>query len=101
MKTLALCAWSIATLAVVWEPSDFGILINVVAVAVLALIAWLVKKGVSSIEKSIDNLTARLTRTNGRLRIAELNIEAIAAKHGIKPRRYVEPSTEDQLEDEQ
>lgn len=100
MKTLLVCAWMAGTVAVVWEPADFGMIINVAAVGVMALIAWLVKKGVASIEESIRTLSTRLTRANGRLRIVELNVERMMAKQGMRPRHYNEdddPEAADEL----
>lgn len=86
MRAVFTLAW-ITALAAVADPVDSSIpavLVNIAAVFIMGVIGALIKRSVTGIEKSIAEVSRRQTKTNSRLRIVELNIERIGAKHGVK-----------------
>lgn len=91
MRFLFPPVWCLTILAAADVASDWTISVNVAGVTVMGIIGYLIRRSVKDIEDDIRGLRKDVRTANGRIRIAELNIERIGAKLGIQVRRYEEP----------
>lgn len=88
MRVAFAAVWMLTLANAASDGGDWTIPVNVAGVTIMGVIGYLIRRSVRDIEDDIRATVSELRQVNGRLRIAELNIERIGAKAGVKMRRY-------------